>query len=85
MLGIDIVLLVAGGALVVAAAAFVGGRVGARAEARRHRVQGQRNAEQEKQRLEERCTVCGASVDPAQDVWDSGQWWHSKCYREAVR
>jgi fructose-1,6-bisphosphatase/sedoheptulose 1,7-bisphosphatase-like protein len=85
MLGIDIALLAAGGVLLVAAVALVGGRVGARREARRRQRQGERNAEQEKQRLEERCTVCGVNVDPAEDIWESGQWWHRGCYREAVR
>jgi hypothetical protein len=84
MLGIDVALLVGGGALVVVVAALLGGRLGARGEARRRRAQGERNAEQEKQRLEERCTICGTSIDPEHDVWDSGQWWHQKCYREAV-
>jgi hypothetical protein len=85
MLGIDILLLVGGGALIVALAALVGGRIGERGEARRRRLLGQRNAEEEKLKLEERCTVCGASIDPAHDLWDAGQWWHQKCYREAVR
>jgi len=85
MLGIDIALLVGGGILVVAVAAWIGGRVGPRAEARQRRLQGQRNAELEKRRLEELCAVCGAAVDPAHDLWDADQWWHQKCYREAVR
>lgn len=85
MLGIDIALLVGGAALVVVAAALIGGRLGPRAEARRRRRQGQANAEQEQRRLEERCSVCGASIDPVHDVWDAGQWWHQRCYREALR
>ena len=85
MLGVDIALLAVGGALLVVAAALIGGRIGARTEARRHRLQGQRNAEHEKQRLEERCSVCGATIDPSQDVWDLDRWWHRKCYREVVR
>jgi hypothetical protein len=85
MLGIDIALLAAGGALLVVAVAFIGGRIGARGEARRRRLQGQRNAEREQQRLEERCTVCGAAIDPAEDIFEAGQWWHRACYREAVR
>jgi fructose-1,6-bisphosphatase/sedoheptulose 1,7-bisphosphatase-like protein len=85
MLGIDIVLLVGGAILVVIAAGAIGGRVGSRLEARRRRLQGQRNAEQEKRRLEERCTVCNAAIDPAHDVWDAGRWWHQACYRESLR
>jgi hypothetical protein len=85
MLGIDIALLIGGGALLVIAAAFVGGRVGPRAEARRRRKQGEQNAELEKRRLAECCTVCGQSIDPAHDVWDAGQWWHRGCYRQALR
>jgi hypothetical protein len=85
MIAIDIALLVGGGAVVVVLAALVGGRFGARGEARRRRRQGQRNAEAEKRRLAETCVVCGASVDPALDVWDEEKWWHRQCYREAVR
>jgi hypothetical protein len=85
MLGVDLLLLVLGGALVVGAAAFVGGKFERRAELRRRRLQGQRNAEQEKLRLEERCAECGEPVDPNQDVWDLGQWWHRTCYRDIVR
>jgi hypothetical protein len=85
MLDIDIALLAGGAALVVVLAGLVGGRLGARAEAHRRRRQGQQNAELEKQRLEESCTVCGASIDPDHDVWDRGTWWHQTCYREAVR
>ena len=85
MLGIDIALLVGGAILVVAATAVVGGRLGPRLEARRRRLQGERNAEQEKQRLAERCAICSASVDPARDVWDGGRWWHQACYRESLR
>ena len=85
MLGIDIALLVGGAVLMVIAAGVVGGRVGSRLEARRRRLQGARNAEHEKQRLEERCTVCGTSIDPSSDIWDAGRWWHKACYREALR
>ena len=85
MLGIDIALLVGGATLLVIAAAFVGGRLGPRAEARRRRKQGAQNAELEKRRLVEHCTVCGQAIDPAHDVWDAGQWWHRGCYREALR
>ena len=85
MLGIDVLLIVLGGALVVGAAALVGGKFERRAELRRRRLQGQRNAEEEKLRLDERCAECGESIDPAQDVWDHGHWWHRKCYRDVVR
>ncbi|HEY1547831.1 MAG TPA: hypothetical protein VGG28_08425, partial [Kofleriaceae bacterium] len=70
MLGIDIALLAGGGALLVVAAALIGGRIGARGEARRRRALGERNAELEKQRLDEQCAVCGAAIDPAHDVFD---------------
>ena len=85
MLAIDIALLVAGGLVLMVAAAAVGGRFGPRLEARRRRLQGERNADQEKRRLAELCTVCGTSIDPAHDLWDSGQWWHEACYRESLR
>lgn len=85
MLGIDIALLVAGGLVLMVAAAAVGGRLGPRLDARRRRQQGERNAEQEKRRLAELCAVCGTSIDPAHDLWDSGQWWHRACYRESLR
>jgi hypothetical protein len=85
MLGIDIALLVGGGVLIVLAASLIGGRLEPRIEARRRRLQGAQNAEQEKRRLEERCAVCSASIDPVHDVWDAGQWWHRTCYREALR
>lgn len=85
MLGIDIALLVGGAILMVIAAGTIGGRLGSRLEARRRRLQGQRNAEQEQRRLEERCTVCTAAIDPALDVWDAGRWWHRACYRESLR
>lgn len=84
MLGIDIALLVGGAVLVVVAAGVIGGRLESRLEARRRRLQGERNAEQEKRRLEERCTICSGSIDPAHDVWDAGRWWHTACYREAL-
>jgi hypothetical protein len=85
MLGVDVLLLVLGAAFVVGAAALVGGKLERRNELRRRRLQGQRNADEEKLRLEERCAECGESVDPNQDVWDLGRWWHRKCYREVVR
>ena len=85
MLGIDIALLVGGAILVMAASALLGGRFGSRLEARRRRLQGERNAEQEKLRLAERCTICGTSIDPARDIRDAGQWWHQACYRESLR
>lgn len=85
MLGIDIALLVGGAALVVAAAALIGGRLGPRLEARRRRLQGQRNAEQERRNMAERCAVCGDSIDPVHDVWDASRWWHQACYRDSLR
>lgn len=85
MLAIDIALLVGGAVLVMVGAAVVGGRLGPRLDARRRRLQGERNAEQEKRRLAELCTICGASIDPAHDLWDAGQWWHRACYRESLR
>lgn len=85
MLAIDVALLVGGALLVVVIAGFVGGRVGSRAEARRRKQLGARNASEEQQRLEERCTVCGEAVEPEQDVWDRGQWWHRACYRSVLQ
>jgi hypothetical protein len=85
MLAIDIALLAGGAMLVVVAAAIVGGRLGPRLEDRRRRLQGERNAEQEKRRLAELCTICGTPIDPAHDLWDSDQWWHRACYRESLR
>ncbi|HEX3758214.1 MAG TPA: hypothetical protein VHW23_05890 [Kofleriaceae bacterium] len=85
MLGIDIALLVGGAALLVAVAAVVGGRLGPRLDDRRRRQQGERNAEQERRRLAELCTVCGTPIDPAHDLWDADQWWHRACYRESLR
>jgi hypothetical protein len=85
MLAIDIALLAGGAVLVVVAAAIVGGRLGPRLEHRRRRLQGERNAEQEKRRLAELCTICGTSIDPAHDLWEADQWWHRACYRESLR
>jgi len=85
MLAIDIALLVGGGALLVAVTALVGGRLGPRLEARRRRLQGERNAELEKRRAAELCTICGTPIDPAHDLWDAGRWWHQACYRESLR
>jgi hypothetical protein len=85
MLAIDFALLVGGAVLVVAIAGFVGGRVGARGEDRRRKQLGANHATEEKHRMEERCAVCNEQVDPANDVWDHGQWWHRTCYREALR
>jgi len=85
MVGIDIALLVGGAAFLVITAAFVGGRLAPRAEARRRRKQGEQNAELEKRRLDERCTICGGAVDAAEGVWEAGRWWHRGCYREALR
>jgi hypothetical protein len=85
VLGIDIALLAGGGALLVVAAALIGGRIGARGEARRRRAQGERNAELEKQRLDEQCAVCGESIDPEHDVFEDGRWWHQTCFRQAVK
>lgn len=85
MLGIDIALLVGGAVLLVVTAGLIGGRLGVRFEARRRHLLGEQNAEREKRLLEERCTVCGESIDPARDVRDAGQWWHRACYRELLR
>jgi len=85
MLAIDIALLVGGGVVLVFVAAVIGGRVNARTEVRRRRQLGAQNAEDEKRRLDERCTICDGAIDPAHDVWDAGRWWHRACYRESVR
>jgi hypothetical protein len=85
MLAVDIALLAGGAVLIVVAAALVGGRLGPRLDARRRRLQGERNAEQEKRRLAELCTLCGTPVDPARDVCDAGRWWHRACYRVSLR
>jgi hypothetical protein len=85
MLFIDLAIL-AGVALVVAVAAgTVGGRsLGARLEERRRRKQGERNLEEEKRRLAERCVACSEPVDAAVDLWDRGEWWHRACWRQSV-
>ena len=85
MIAIDLALLAGGALLVVVLAGFVGGRLGPRAEARRRKQLGTRNAAEEQRRLEERCAVCGEAVEPARDVWDRGQWWHRACYREVLQ
>lgn len=85
MLAIDVAVLVGAAVLMVAAAGVIGGRLGPRLEARRRRLRGEDNAAQERQRLAERCMVCGAAIDPAHDVWDAGRWWHRACYRESLR
>jgi hypothetical protein len=85
MLGIDIALLVGGAVLLVVAGSVIGGRLSPRLEARRRRLQGEHNAEQEKRRLAELCTICGTPIDPAHDLWDADQWWHRSCYRESLR
>lgn len=85
MLGIDIALLVGGAVLLVVAGAAIGGRLSPRLEARRRRLQGERNTEQEKRRLAELCTICGTPIDPTHDLWDADQWWHRACYRESLR
>lgn len=82
MLGIDIALLVLGGAVLVGVAALIGARIDSRSRNRRRL--GARNAELEKQRLEETCTVCGEPIEPARDVWADDRWWHQRCYREAL-
>lgn len=82
MIAIDVALLVGGALLVVVIAGLVGGRVGSRAEVRRRRQLGARNAAEEQRRLDERCTICGEVVEPARDLWERGQWWHRGCYRE---
>jgi hypothetical protein len=85
MLAIDIALLVGGAVLVMVGASVVGGWLGPRLEARRRRLEGERNAEHEKRRLAEICTICGTPIDPAHDLWDADQWWHRACYRESLR
>ena len=85
MIAIDLALLAGGALLVVVLAGFVGGRLGPRAEARRRKQLGMRNAAEEQRRLDERCTVCGEAVEPARDVWDQGQWWHRACYRNVLQ
>jgi hypothetical protein len=85
VLFIDLALLVGGALLVVAAAAVIGGKIGPRAEARRRKLLGARNAQLVQRSLEERCVACDATIDPDNDVYDAGQWWHRGCYREALR
>ncbi len=84
MLGIDLAILVGVGALVVFAASLGGRSLGDRLERRRREQQGRKNAEQERRRLEERCTVCGEPVDPATDLFERDQWWHRACWRDVV-
>lgn len=85
MLAIDIALLAGGAVLVVVAAALVGGRLGPRLDARRRRLLGERNADEEKRRLAELCTICGTPIDPAHDLWEADRWWHRACFRESLR
>lgn len=85
MLWVDL-LLVAGAAVAVAlAASALGGRaVGARLEKRRREKQGEKNAEEERRRLVERCAACDGVIDPDVDLFEREQWWHRRCWRESV-
>jgi hypothetical protein len=85
LLGIDLALLVGVAAVVVLAAGAVGSKsLGARLEKRRREKQGAKNAEQERRRLDEKCIECGEPVDPNVDVFERGNWWHRRCWREIV-
>ena len=68
----------------VAAGAVGGGSIGRRLEKRRREKQGARNAEEERRRLDERCAVCNEAVDATVDLWERGEWWHRRCWRESV-
>lgn len=85
MLVIDLAILVGLTAIVALAAGAVGGRVlGDRAERRRREAQGAKNAAAERRRLEEKCVVCGEPIDHEVDLWERGEWWHRRCWRESV-
>lgn len=85
MLLVDIAILVAIGAVVALAAGWLGGgSLGRLLEARRRRRLGERNLDEERRRLAERCVICDEPIDPAVDLWDQGQWWHRACWRRSI-
>lgn len=85
MLVIDLV--IAGAVLAGAALLFTtlsGKRVDRWVEERRRKQQGERNAELERRRLEERCAACDQQVQPQIDLWERDAWWHRDCWRKHV-
>lgn len=85
MLFVDIAILVAVAAVVaVGVGALSGGALQRRLEARRRQRLGERNAEEERRRLAERCAACDLPVDATQDLWEGGKWWHRRCWRQAI-
>lgn len=85
VLVVDIAILVAvAGLLVVGGGLLGGGALQRRLETRRRRKLGEKNAEEEKRRLAERCAVCDLPVDATLDLWEHGKWWHRRCWRQAI-
>ena len=85
MLVIDLAILFGVAAVVAVAAGALGGpSLGERLEARRRRKQGEKNAADERRRLDETCAMCGEAIDANVDLWERGQWWHRRCWRETV-
>ncbi len=86
MLLVDLALIVFAAVVLVAGVAVVGGRLlGPRLEKRRRELQGRRNAELERARLDEKCASCGEGIDPAVDLFENGEWWHRRCWRDATQ
>jgi len=85
MLIVDLAILVGVAAILVIGGAVIGGRsLGARLEKKRRELQGKRNAELERRRLDEVCAACGEPVDAGVDLFERDQWWHRRCWRETV-
>jgi hypothetical protein len=85
MLIIDIAILVGVAAVVVLTASALGSKsLGARMEKKKRELQGKKNAEEERRRLDERCAACGEPVDASVDLFERDAWWHRRCWRETV-
>src|SRR5262249_28871485 len=85
MLVVDILILVAvAAAVAVGVGVLGGGSLQRRLEARRRQRLGEKKAEEERRRLAERCAVCDEPVDATEDLWERGQWWHRRCWRQSL-
>ena len=86
VLVVDFIILLAVATVVAMGVAVLGGgSLQRRLEERRRQRLGQKNAEDERRRLAERCVVCDEPVDPAADLWERGQWWHRHCWRQSMQ
>lgn len=83
MLAIDLLIIIGGAALVIAAGSAIGLKIDSKLKKRRQIKHGKENADK---LFEEMvfCASCGKEVDMNEDVFNHGTWWHKECLKNVL-